>query len=109
MTEAALVATWQQDNESSASIIGPLTRDTVPMLWTKLKQWQPSVERFDLSLQQLERVDSAGMAMLIHLLQHAKNKNCLIMLSFMPNQLKTLFELSNIDDLIVEHIQKTED
>ncbi|RCS73871.1 STAS domain-containing protein [Vibrio casei] len=100
--------TWRDDSENLASIIGQLTRDTVPTLWGQLQHWNPKTDQFEVSLQQVERVDSAGMVMLIHLLQHAKNRNCHIMLTFIPDQLKTLFKLSNIDEVFLDHIQSTE-
>ncbi|OEF28439.1 STAS domain-containing protein [Vibrio rumoiensis] len=100
--------TWQEGSEHLASIIGYLTRDTVPALWRQLQDWQPKTTEFEVCLKQLERVDSAGMVMLIHLLQHAKNMNCHIMLTFMPDQLQTLFKLSNIDEIFLDHIQPTE-
>ncbi|HCH01492.1 MAG TPA: STAS domain-containing protein [Vibrio sp.] len=100
---------WREEGEQCASIIGQLTRDTVPELWSQLQAWQPQIAQYEVCLKELDRVDSAGMAMLIHLLQHAKNQNCHIMLTFMPSQLYTLFKLSNIDELFAEHIQVTDD
>lgn len=99
---------WRDDSEHLASIIGQLTRDTVPALWGQLQHWNPNTTQFEVSLQQVDRVDSAGMVMLIHLLEHAKKRNCHIMLTFMPDQLKTLFKLSNIDGVFLDHIQSTE-
>lgn len=99
---------WRDEQQHFASIIGQLTRDTVPELWKTLQSWQPSSEHFEVNLKQLDRVDSAGMVMLIHLLEHAKTQNCHIMLTFMPDQLKTLFKLSNIDEIFLDHIQTSE-
>jgi phospholipid transport system transporter-binding protein len=42
--------------------------------------------------------------MLIHLIEHAKSQNCHIMLSFVPEQLMTLIQLSNVESLIEKHI-----
>ncbi len=99
---------WQTQSETRSAIVGPLTRESVPQLWQQLQAWQPQVSEYDVCLKQVERVDSAGMVMLIHLIQHAKNQNCHIMLHFMPSQLHTLLELSNVDGLLSEHIQATE-
>ena len=33
--------TWRDDSENLASIIGQLTRDTVPTLWGQLQHWNP--------------------------------------------------------------------
>ena len=75
-------------------LTGALDRETVPALWVEAQKWQPSQTELECSLLDIERVDSAGMVMLIHLLEHAKKQNCHIMLSFVPAQLRTLFQLS---------------
>ncbi len=89
----------------SLKLSGALDRDTVPSLWEIAQKWQPAQGEFECSLQDVERVDSAGMVMLIHLIEHAKNQNCHIMLSFVPTQLRTLFQLSNVESLVNKHIQ----
>ena len=96
---------WQQDSDNVGALFGALNRDTVPELWAQFKAWQPSQAELEISLAQVERVDSAGMVMLIHLLEHAKKRNCHIMLSFVPTQLSTLLALSNVDKYIAEHIK----
>ena len=96
---------WQQSTDGYA-LSGELTRETVPQLWSFLQCWEPNQTELNVSLQQVKRVDSAGMAMLIHLIQHAKKSNCHIMLGFVPNQLQTLFQLSNIESMLLEHIKR---
>lgn len=90
---------------NNITLEGSLDRDTVPQLWSALQQWQAKDAKIECSLQALKRVDSAGMAMLLHLIEHAKKQNCHIMLSFVPEQLNTLFELSNVDSIVAEHIK----
>ncbi|PFG55239.1 phospholipid transport system transporter-binding protein [Vibrio sp. ES.051] len=92
-------------NQNILKLTGALDRDTVPSLWAYAQQWQPSQTELECSLEQIKRVDSAGMVMLIHLLEHAKKQNCHIMLSFVPTQLRTLFQLSNVESLVAKHIQ----
>ncbi|HAS63058.1 MAG TPA: NTP-binding protein [Vibrio sp.] len=96
---------WQQVDDSHCELSGVLNRDSVPELWNQLKTWQPQQTSLEVSLAHVERVDSAGMVMLIHLLEHAKKQNCHIMLSFVPTQLSTLLALSNVDKYIAEHIK----
>ncbi|QIA62378.1 STAS domain-containing protein [Vibrio astriarenae] len=84
---------------------GVLDRFTVPDLWASLSSWKPTEKGYLVDLSRVERVDSAGMVMLIHLLEHAKTENCHIMLSFVPKDLGTLFRLSNVDKLLAKHIQ----
>lgn len=98
-------AQFKHDETNHYSLSGSLVRDCVPELWADLKQWQVSGEFAEVSLQNIERVDSAGMAMLIHLIEHAKQQNCHIMLSFVPAQLRTLFQLSNVESLVAQHIK----
>ena len=97
---------WRQLSDDKYQILGVLDRESVPELWAFLSQWNPSHSNIELSLEKVERVDSAGMVMLIHLLEHAKIKNCHIMLSFVPKQLLTLFQLSNVEECIDGHIKK---
>ncbi len=99
------VAQWLLIDQKNATIRGQLTRDTVPDLWRQLSQWQFESGQFYVNLQQLERVDSAAMVILLHLIEHAKNQNCHIMLRFVPNQLQTLFTLSNVEQILKHHIQ----
>ncbi len=96
---------WQVVSSELVKLTGELDRDMVPSLWKALQQWQPQNTQVEVSLQDVERVDSAGMVMLIHLIEHAKQKNCHIMLSFVPEQLRTLFQLSNVEKMIAQHIK----
>lgn len=90
---------------NNLQLSGALDRDSVPSLWAYAQQWQPDQAEIECSLKDVVRVDSAGMVMLIHLLEHAKKQNCHIMLSFVPAQLRTLFQLSNVESLVDKHIQ----
>lgn len=96
---------WQKAQADRYQILGELNRDSVPELWTELQQWQPESSNVDVSLEQVKRVDSAGMVMLIHLIEHAKKQNCHIMLSFVPKQLKMLFQLSNVEEYLGGHLK----
>ena len=96
---------WQQQSSQRYSLSGDLTRETVPALWEQLQTWQPEGAEAEISLEQVSRVDSAGMVMLIHLIERAKIASCHIILSFVPEQMHTLFQLSNIEDMMSAHIK----
>lgn len=98
---------WGQQGDGQYSLTGDLNRDSVPALWRFLQTIEFHTQQIELSLKDLTRVDSAGMVMLIHLIEHAKKQNCHIMLSFVPEQLRTLFQLSNVDELIAGHLKNT--
>ncbi|XAW89317.1 lipid asymmetry maintenance protein MlaB [Vibrio sp. CDRSL-10 TSBA] len=97
---------WQVLSPEQGALNGALDRDKVPSLWVILQQWQPQSARCTISLRDVSRVDSAGMVMLIHLIEHAKKQNCHIMLSFVPEQLRTLFQLSNIETMMAQHLEQ---
>ncbi len=95
---------WQKLSSGSYELAGDLTRDTVPGLWDDLQALTFEQSSLTLSLSGVLRVDSSGMVMLIHLLEHAKKQNCHIMLSFVPQQLMTLAALSSAEELFLGHI-----
>lgn len=97
---------WQQKSSQQYWLSGDLTRETVPALWQYLQTWQPTGREAEISLEQVKRVDSAGMVMLIHLIERAKTASCHIILSFVPEQMHTLFQLSNIEDMMSDHIKQ---
>ncbi|KFI09373.1 STAS domain-containing protein [Vibrio coralliilyticus] len=96
---------WLSVSDGHYQITGALDRESVPALWHSLCNWKVTSSTIEISLEQVERVDSAGMVMLIHLLEHAKKQNCHIMLSFVPKQLLTLFQLSNVEEFIDGHLK----
>ncbi|MGY3685184.1 STAS domain-containing protein [Vibrio coralliilyticus] len=96
---------WLSVSDVHYQITGALDRESVPALWRSLCNWKVTSSTIEISLEQVERVDSAGMVMLIHLLEHAKKQNCHIMLSFVPKQLLTLFQLSNVEEFIDGHLK----
>jgi len=96
---------WQVSSTQQVSLCGDLDRESVPNLWQFAKAWDYPANSLKLDLSQVERVDSAGMVMLIHVLEHAKKQNCHIMLSFVPEQLRTLCRLSNAEAMLLDHIE----
>jgi len=99
---------WQALSSKEYQLLGDIDRDSVPAIWRILEKWQTTESSVEIDLSHINRVDSAGMVMLIHLLEHAKNRNCHIMLSFVPAQLATLLKLSNVDVMLADHIKTTQ-
>ncbi|KAB2824140.1 MULTISPECIES: STAS domain-containing protein [Aliivibrio] len=89
---------------------GALDRETVPNIWKELTEWKPKSTQVKVDLGHVNRIDSAGVVLLLHLIEHAKNQNCHIMLAFVPDQLITLIQLSNVESLFADHLitQKVE-
>ncbi|MEZ8142622.1 anti-sigma B factor antagonist [Enterovibrio norvegicus FF-33] len=76
---------------------GELDRDTVPPFWSRRTDWLPKDSHIVLDLSSVKRVDSAGMAMLLHLQQQLKINQQTLALSNIPSQLKVLLQLSNVE------------
>ncbi len=97
-------AKLEQRTDTSLALVGNISRDTVPALWRDVQRINFTQPEMNLVLEQVERFDSAGLVMLIHLLEHAKNRKCHIMLSFVPDELNILFQLYNVESVIEKHI-----
>ncbi|OBT17410.1 NTP-binding protein [Vibrio sp. UCD-FRSSP16_10] len=97
-------ATWNIVDDQHATLSGVLNRNSIPKLWKQIQGWQPKTERLDINLKGIVNPDSAAMALILHTIEHAKNRNCHIMLRSVPNRLLTLFEVSNAMPLLAEHI-----
>jgi len=99
-----VVAKLEQRTDTTLALVGNIDRDTVPELWRTIQTVSFTQPEVKLELEQVERFDSAGLVMLIHLLEHAKNRKCHIMLSFVPDELNILFQLYNVESVIEKHI-----
>ncbi|GAL19317.1 uncharacterized protein YrbB [Vibrio maritimus] len=99
-----MVAKLEQRTDTTLALVGNIDRDTVPELWRTIQTVSFTQPEVKLELKQVERFDSAGLVMLIHLLEHAKNRKCHIMLSFVPDELNILFQLYNVESVIEKHI-----
>lgn len=99
-------AQWAVLTPDTIELSGDLDREAIPELWLVIKQWLPTEEAISVSLEKVDRVDSAGMVLLIHLIEHAKNKNCHIMFDFVPAKLRTLFQLSNVENIVAQHLKE---
>ncbi|MBY6196946.1 lipid asymmetry maintenance protein MlaB [Vibrio hangzhouensis] len=97
-------AQLKQISQNVMALSGDIDRDTVPELWKQFQSVSFGSPHFELTLEKVNRFDSAGLVMLIHLLEHAKNQKCHIMLSFVPDELKILFQLYNVESVFEKHI-----
>lgn len=94
-------------SEQHYHLSGRLDRDTVPAFWRQRHQWIPTDNPLTLDLSALSRVDSAGMAMLLHLDRTLRHQGQKVRYQGMPEQLKLLLTLSNLDTFFddAEHQQ----
>ncbi len=77
---------------------GDLDRETLLPLWNQRQALMNQVNTVDLA--GLSRVDSAGLAMLVHLLGEAEQEGVTLALTGITDRLSTLIALYNLQDII---------
>ncbi|MBW7981629.1 lipid asymmetry maintenance protein MlaB [Enterobacillus tribolii] len=92
MSNGAL--SWQKEGQT-LKLSGALDRDSLLALWDTRQSALQGVSLLDVSA--LQRVDSAGLAMLVHL----QNEGRPLALSGITDRLRTLIALYNLSDIIV--------
>lgn len=100
MTAPTLI---KQAHNGEYCLSGELVRDTVPSFWCCRAKWLPNDEHVHLDLLALERVDSAGMALLLHLQHTLKMNKQKLTIHNIPSQLTLLLELSQVADLYTQN------
>lgn len=93
--------TIKQLDNGNYRLFGALDRDTVPSFWQSRMTWLPKESHVNLDLCSVRRIDSAGMAMLLHLHQQLLERKQSLSLYNVPSQLAMLLQLSNIDNFFV--------
>ncbi len=77
---------------------GYLDRETLLPLWQQRHTLLADKRVLDLS--QLDRVDSTGLAMLVHLRDEAEKRGTPLTLTGITDRLETLITLYNLDEII---------
>lgn len=77
---------------------GELDRETLLPLWNQRQTLMAGVNVIDVA--GLERVDSAGLAMLVHLRAQAEQAGATLSLTGVTDRLSTLIALYNLQDII---------
>lgn len=86
---------WKQDG-TTLWLSGELDSETVQLLWKQRVQLMSGVQTLDLS--DLSRVDTAGIALLIHFVALAKQQNSTVVLQGASDKLQTLVKLYNLPE-----------
>ncbi|MCT4705436.1 lipid asymmetry maintenance protein MlaB [Enterobacteriaceae bacterium H11S18] len=86
---------WTRDG-NTLKLAGELDSETVQTLWAKRDKVMSGVQSLDLS--DLSRVDTAGVALLIHLIAQARKQGTEMRLSGASDKLQTLVQLYNLPD-----------
>lgn len=89
---------WQRESET-LHLTGELDSDTVGSLWRQREKVMAGIKVLNLS--GLSRVDTSGLALLIHLVDFARCQNVEIELQGASENLQTLTKLYNLPEDIL--------
>lgn len=88
-------------NTSSQTIAGALTFETVPDHYQNSVSWFEGTGELIFDLAQVERTDSAGLALLIEWLRRAQNANRTLRFANIPEQVQTLIRINGLQDALL--------
>lgn len=89
---------WQR-TASTLSLSGKLDRDTLLSLWQQRETAMVDIDTIDVAA--LDRVDSAGLALLVHLREIARAQGSTPLFSGITEKLQSLITLYNLQQIIV--------
>ncbi|MEM6161678.1 lipid asymmetry maintenance protein MlaB [Erwinia sp. P6884] len=92
---------WQSE-AGRLQLAGVLERETLLTLWEKRFDVMKQIDTIDVSA--LSRVDSAGLALLVHLRQIAQQQGKTLRFSGITDKLSSLIALYNLQQIILSDI-----
>jgi len=90
-------------NTSTQTVTGALTFETVPGLYQNSSRWFAGTGDLTIDLSQVERADSAGLALLIEWLRRAQTANRKLRFANIPAQVQTLIRINDLQDALPNH------
>ncbi len=90
---------WQTEN-GQLSLYGELEQETLLPLWQQHQQLMKQVDIIDVS--GLDRVDSGGLALLVHLQQAGLQQGKVPRFTGITDKLRTLIVLYNLQNIIAD-------
>jgi phospholipid transport system transporter-binding protein len=88
---------------STQKVSGALTFDTVPVLYRNSSSWFAGAGDLTVDLAQVERADSAGLALLIEWLRRAKAAHLKLHFANIPAPVQTLIRINGLQDALLNH------
>ncbi|AKJ43264.1 lipid asymmetry maintenance protein MlaB [Pragia fontium] len=98
---------WQAEN-GELTLSGDLDRETLLPFWNARQQILTS-DIHTINVAQLVRVDSAGLAMLVHILDEVSQRPQQFKLAGVTEKLQTLTALYNLQQIIQPYLVSTPD
>lgn len=85
-------------------LAGELSFTTVPQVWSRamalIREDATASDAFRIDLADVERADSAGVALLLEWLREARRRGKRLQLDNMPAQMQSIARVSGLDDLL---------
>jgi len=88
---------------TTQTVTGALTFETVPDLYQNSAKWFEGAGELILDLAQVERTDSAGLALLIEWLRRAQAAKRRLRFANIPAQVQTLIRINGLQDALLNH------
>lgn len=89
--------------EKNSVLAGELTRQTVMQISKKNIKQLVAQQSIIVDLQQVTRIDTAGLAWLFYLLEQASSASCQLSFSNVPAKLTKLISLSGVEGFLPIH------
>lgn len=83
-------------------VAGALTFATAPGLYHESRAWFVPGAELVIDLAQVERADSAGLALMIEWLKHARDASCRLTFANIPDQVQTLIRVNGLQAALLE-------
>lgn len=96
MTQARI----QQGSNGRLEIHGDLNFASVAQLWDSQRGCLPEGDALDIDLSHVQRSDSAGLALLVECLRHARETGKMIRFFNIPAQMLAIARVSGLDEVL---------
>lgn len=90
----------EQQAAGCSRLVGPLTFDSVPLLFEQGRQLFANGGSVELDLASVERSDSAGLALLVSWVRLAKQQGATITFRNIPEQLQGLARVGGVEQIL---------
>ena len=89
-----------QRHENEITLQGELSRVTVPALWQQRQQWLQGTDTVTLNFAGVEKVDSAGVAMLIAAQRELLDAHRALKITHATAQLRAMVQVSGVESIL---------
>jgi phospholipid transport system transporter-binding protein len=87
---------------TSHPVSGALTFDTAPGLYHESRGWFVAGAELVIDLAQVERADSAGLALMVEWLKRARVTGCRLHFANIPAQVQTLIRVNGLQAALLD-------